>query len=143
MTNGAPRFTLLGVNDDHDTCSLCGRTNLKRVAWLAPLDADGNEAGEAAPYGTDCAGALLLGRKDRKNTELVRSRGEALELARRLLAAGHPAAKVAQAVWNRTGYSADAAGDAVRVWIDRTAPATIITAAPAAPAPAGQLALAL
>lgn len=56
----APKFRLVGINDDAHTCSCCGRDNLKRVIWLVPLDADGNPEGEAIPYGTSC-GAKALG----------------------------------------------------------------------------------
>lgn len=53
------RLKVLGVNDDTDTCEVCGKTGLKRVVWLERLDADGN--GESGPFaaGVDCAGKLL------------------------------------------------------------------------------------
>lgn len=109
---------LLGVNDEADTCSQCGRRNLKRVAWLAELDADGNIAGDAAPFGTDCAGAILYDRKDRKNTDLVRAHGEAMSTARRWLAAGHAADVVAKGIWNRYGYSTTARETGVEFYLD-------------------------
>lgn len=46
-------YKVLGVNSDHDTCSRCGKTNLKKVVWLALED------GEPEPVGADCAGRLL------------------------------------------------------------------------------------
>lgn len=52
-------FKVMGVNDDVDYCGHCGKTGLKRVVWLAPLDADGTVVGEAAPYGTTCAAWAL------------------------------------------------------------------------------------
>lgn len=115
-TTSAPKFRLLGVNDDASTCTLCGRTNLKRVAWLAPLDADGNEDGEAMAYGTDCAGNLLLGSKTAGNTKVVRTRGEALSLARRWLVAGHSPEAVAKGIWNRYGFQVEARGAVVRFY---------------------------
>ena len=54
------KFRLVGINDDAHTCSCCGRSDLKRVLWLLPLDQDGNADGEAIPYGTSC-GAKALG----------------------------------------------------------------------------------
>jgi hypothetical protein len=52
-THTATRFKIVAVNDDTDTCSCCGRTNLKRVAWVATI-VDGVEF-EPAPFGTTCA----------------------------------------------------------------------------------------
>lgn len=52
------KYTLKGINNDVETCAQCGKTNLKRVAWVAPVDADGGE-GEPMPVGVDCAGTLL------------------------------------------------------------------------------------
>lgn len=56
----APKFRLVGINDDANTCSCCGRDDLKRVLWLVALDADGNPEGDPIPYGTSC-GAKALG----------------------------------------------------------------------------------
>ncbi|AEM88856.1 hypothetical protein [Streptomyces violaceusniger] len=44
-----------GVVDDTDQCEHCGRRGLKRVVAMVPLDADGNEDGDAAYFGTGCA----------------------------------------------------------------------------------------
>jgi len=116
MTNTeTTTYTLLGVNEDESTCSLCGRSGLKRVAWLAPLDEDGNIAGEAIAYGTDCAGKLLLGRKSKGNTDTITKQGRMMDQARRWLAAGHGADKVAQGIWNRYGYQVEARGNVVRI----------------------------
>lgn len=108
-------YRLLGVNSDHDTCTACGRTGLKRVAWLVALDADGNEDGDAAAFGTDCAGKVLLGAKSRKNTEAITVAGRIIDTARRWLTAGHDADKVADAIWNRYGYQTEARDGAVLV----------------------------
>jgi hypothetical protein len=48
-----PFFTIVAVNNDVDTCSCCGRTDLKRVAWVA-MTVDGIEHAPA-PFGTTCA----------------------------------------------------------------------------------------
>ena len=47
-----------GVNDDTDTCELCGKHPIKRVVWMAPVDADGNE-GAVQAIGRCCAAKLL------------------------------------------------------------------------------------
>lgn len=52
-------YNFKGINDEHDTCECCGRTNLKRVVWLAPADQDGNDTGDAIPHGTQCAAKVL------------------------------------------------------------------------------------
>jgi hypothetical protein len=62
------RYRYLGTDDEASTCSCCGKRGLKRVVWLAELDEDGNEAGEAAHYGTTCAGHLLRGGLGKKPT---------------------------------------------------------------------------
>jgi hypothetical protein len=51
-------FKILGTNGDHDTCSLCGRTELRRVVWMAEVDADGS-VGSPEPVGTSCAARLM------------------------------------------------------------------------------------
>lgn len=48
------RFTVLGVNDDRDTCDCCGKRPLKRVVWLQDV-----EGGEPVAYGTSCAARAL------------------------------------------------------------------------------------
>lgn len=51
-------FRIKGIVDDTDTCECCG-TRLKRAVALMPLDADGNEDGDAVYYGTSCAAKAL------------------------------------------------------------------------------------
>lgn len=73
----APRYRYHGTNDEADTCSCCGRKNLKRVAWLSEIDGDG----EAAPYGTTCAALMLCGRKiNRSEAVKVIDAAQQLEL---------------------------------------------------------------
>lgn len=50
------RFNVLGVNDDRDFCECCGRTNLKKVAWI-----EDSETGAIKHFGTICAAAPLKG----------------------------------------------------------------------------------
>jgi hypothetical protein len=52
-------FQLVGTDDNQSTCCCCGRTDLKRVVWLVPIDSDGGPAGEPEHYGTTCAARLL------------------------------------------------------------------------------------
>ncbi len=66
------QYKLKGINDETDTCEACGKTNLKRVAWLVVLDNEGNECGDAFAVGMDCAGRMLSwGRKTRQNIEIA------------------------------------------------------------------------
>lgn len=45
-----PRKKVLGVNDDRDFCSCCGKEHLKRVVWIEDL-----ETGRIDHFGTTCA----------------------------------------------------------------------------------------
>lgn len=54
------KYTLKGINNDSDTCEICGKVELKRVMWLAELDADGGETHNIIAAGTTC-GAVALG----------------------------------------------------------------------------------
>lgn len=71
-----------GVDDEASHCSRCGRQGLKRVVWLSHLDSDGQPDEEPAPYGCDCAGELLTGRKTTTNTRRVQDWGRRLENTR-------------------------------------------------------------
>lgn len=57
----AKKFRFRGRTDHEVPCSLCGTTDKKVTVWLSPIDADGNEVGEAEPYGRQCAAMLLRG----------------------------------------------------------------------------------
>ncbi|MGV9546795.1 hypothetical protein [Streptomyces ardesiacus] len=48
-------YKVLGTTDDVTTCELCGKQELKGTVALMPLDADGNEDGEACYFGVSCA----------------------------------------------------------------------------------------
>lgn len=43
-------YTVLGINDDRDSCQCCGKTGLKRVVWIR-----NDDTGEVVHYGTTCA----------------------------------------------------------------------------------------
>lgn len=47
---------VLAINDEVDTCSRCGKSGLKRVAWLYECEAG---PATAAPVGLDCAAVLM------------------------------------------------------------------------------------
>lgn len=77
-----PEYTLVGINDEADTCACCGKTGLKRVAWLLAEGAD-----EPDPFGTTCAAHALRGREGAKprygaaTKQLERALEEALRTA--------------------------------------------------------------
>ncbi len=49
----AETIEIVAINDEASTCSRCGRTGLKRVAWVS---VDGEEP---VPYGTTCVWRVL------------------------------------------------------------------------------------
>ena len=44
---------IVAINDEESTCSRCGRTGLKRVAWVSV------DGAEPVPYGTTCVWRVL------------------------------------------------------------------------------------
>jgi len=61
MSNGnktKKTYIIKAVNSDTDTCSCCGRTNLKKVAWVSMV-VDGIE-NDPAPFGTTCAAKAIV-----------------------------------------------------------------------------------
>ncbi|HET6703985.1 hypothetical protein [Amycolatopsis sp.] len=88
-------FRHIGVTDECVDCQRpgCPQTNLRSTVVLMPLDADGNDVGEATYYGSTCA-AMVLGVTGRGagTKVLAAARGAALrtcaaaEDARRMLA---------------------------------------------------------
>jgi len=63
------QYTLKGINEDHDTCEVCGKTDLQKVMWLSEIDSDGNESGDPIAAGTTC-GAKLLGLRLRSHKKI-------------------------------------------------------------------------
>lgn len=57
QTNGT--YRVKGINDDESTCMHCGKSNLKKVVWLAILDSDGQTEGEVICVGVDCAASMM------------------------------------------------------------------------------------
>ena len=56
------RYRIAAINDECEQCSRCGKSGLKRVAWV--YEAEEGPA-SALPVGLDCA-AILLGYGERK-----------------------------------------------------------------------------
>ena len=56
--NPAPRYVLLGVDDEVQVCDDCGKADLKCTVVLGVLDADGNVEREVR-FGRDCAAKAL------------------------------------------------------------------------------------
>jgi hypothetical protein len=101
-------YIIKGINDETSTCERCGKTNLKKVVWVAKV-VDGVE-GDPIAVGTTCAARLLRGR-DGKVTKGERDSALTLatmaSLAIKWLAAGHTVDVVARAVYNRSGFAVD------------------------------------
>jgi hypothetical protein len=73
-TGTMKRYTLKGINDDETTCAVCGKVELKQVMWLAELNEEGEEIGDAFHCGTTC-GAKLMKRGISKVRTAVKSFG--------------------------------------------------------------------
>lgn len=74
-------YKILGITDAISTCDCCGKKNLKKAVELEAPN------GEIFFYGTDCAGAALYGRKDRKNGQAAEFRAKVVAAARSVLPA--------------------------------------------------------
>ena len=74
-------FKILGITDAVSTCDCCGKKNLKKAVELE------NPEGDIVFYGTDCAGAALYGRKDRKNGQAAEFRAKVVAKCRAALPA--------------------------------------------------------
>jgi|GEM_PF-4348284 len=90
---GGSMKTLVEINDEHDTCEYCGKTGLKRVAWIRIED------GTTVPFGV-CCGARVLGVS--KGGLAVKA--QAVDLAQKWRDAGHSAETIVKAIWNRFGF---------------------------------------
>lgn len=64
---------LLGTDDSINVCDCCGKSNLK---YSVTLETD---AGDIVHYGSDCAGAALYGRKNRKNGRVALERAQMVD----------------------------------------------------------------
>lgn len=101
------KYRITAINDEYDTCSLCGKPNLKKVAWVVEIDNDGNVISDAQPVGMDCAGKMLKwgNAKTRKAITLF-NEYEALKARALKMAKKHGKAVVADWInrlhWGRT-----------------------------------------
>ncbi len=85
--------TLIEINDEHDTCECCGKTGLKRVAWIRIED------GTVVPFGVCCAASVLGVSKAGLSTK-----ARAVALAKKWRDAGHPAGVIVKGLWNQFGF---------------------------------------
>ena len=72
------KYKVLGVNDDKDFCTCCGKPNLARVVWLENM-----ESGEVSHSGTKCASKLAapeaIKRAEKKANQALVQRQDELE----------------------------------------------------------------
>lgn len=90
---------VLGISDDITTCDKCGKKHLKRTV---ALDFDG----EIAHYGVDCA-ARALTPKAKSAVAAMNSVADAISRVEMWIANGYTLDVVANAVWNKFGYTAE------------------------------------
>jgi hypothetical protein len=90
-------YKILGLTEENTTCDCCGKTNLKVTVALE------TETG-IVYFGRDCAAKAIIGNGKASSVKSIETTAKAVELAKKLLAAGHDAIKVAGAVSGRYGY---------------------------------------
>ncbi len=83
------RYALKGINDDQHECAVCGRVELKRVMWLAEIDAEGSEISEPFHCGTTC-GARLLGYTQPKMRTIAKNYASMVAAKRFQMERSHP-----------------------------------------------------
>ena len=71
-------FKIKGIISAERPCECCGNKNLEKNVVLERI-----ESGELMYVGTTCAGYLMLGKKTRKNGELVAKEADAHEYAKK------------------------------------------------------------
>ena len=91
-------YKMKGCNNEEHICSRCGRTELNRVIWLAPIDTDGNEIAEAAPYGTNCAARLLAPKTERSTAGTLVNLAKAYAYVAKWNTGEYPLTAIANAV---------------------------------------------
>lgn len=111
-TAPAPRFRYIGITDEATTCERCGKDELRATVVIMPMDAEGNDEGEAAYYGSTCAARALTGKGGG-----AKVRKAATDAARRLKAQ----AKAARGALARDGVDGDPGVMADRLRIIREA----------------------
>jgi hypothetical protein len=88
------KYAYKGTNNDKESCDICGRTNLKKVMWLAELDESGNELGHVIAVGTTC-GATLLDYSNKDFAKAIKSAAQDLEKKKSAVYHNHPLKKEA------------------------------------------------
>lgn len=90
---------ILGICDDHTTCELCGKQDLKCTVALEINGA------EPVYYGRDCAGMVVLGKKSASNTRSIERAARSID--------SHRIAAAKREAWNNTpeGKAAKARSD--------------------------------
>jgi hypothetical protein len=71
------RWRYLGTTDESVICEKCGKDDLRSTVMIVPLDAEGNDDGEPAYYGSTCA-ARALGVKGGGKAVLAAANGARL-----------------------------------------------------------------
>lgn len=99
----------MGITDEVDSCSICGKTNLKSVVVLEHI-----ETLETIHAGCICAGNLLHGTKSRRNGKAVKARANIVRLARKWLTNGFTGSEVVKGI-GRRGYAADLKSGVIRI----------------------------
>jgi hypothetical protein len=97
-TAAGKAYRVLGTTTDVTECDLCGRTELRGTIILLPLDVDGNAAGDAVHYGSEC-GARAAGWTAKQMTTNVRTAASIALAAERK--AKQADADAAQSAWER------------------------------------------
>lgn len=92
-TGRRAKYRVLGTNDDHSECLCCGRTGLRSVVWLQPLDENGEDHGSPVHFGRVC-GARAAGWGYGSDASRIERRIRAEEKAAR----AHYGAKVSERI---------------------------------------------
>lgn len=74
--NTTAKYKIKGIISAERPCECCGNRNLEKNVVLENID-----SGELLYVGTTCAGYLLLGKKTRKNAQLIEKEARAHEYA--------------------------------------------------------------
>lgn len=88
----------LGITDEYNACTKCGKTNLKKTVVL--------EINESIEYwGTDCAAKVLYGKNTKANKDMVARRATAAQYARNCAINDRSLEYIRDGIWNRFGFS--------------------------------------
>lgn len=107
-------YKVKGTNGDETTCACCGRDDLTRVVWLAPVDADGNER-QAEPYGTTCAARLVAPRQTRTMASQLVNVSKAIAFVHKYAGLGYDLDDIRNAVGVKFNVWASVEGGVVKV----------------------------